>query len=356
MDTYLSMNRGEVHFGSAQTVAPGNALVGDVVEFRDTENGTQRRLRLRKVRNGSGGSLTSSAGRAVSYAADGFGLVISGYSKLISDAHFAGWIDEKYNGVTIANNDLFWIVEAGPADHDAQTDDLNAYVGDFAARRFATVRYENDFHHGTTLPGELVSLGSSPVLTVQDVAGGALKFAHAATTNDASAGFAGAVEQFLFAAKQPLVWEMRVRPISSTFVNNFCFGFCNAAAAAVPISTAGALSSSFSGAVIYGLEADSAAPKWKAAYSIGSSQSIDTDCGTITTNTWYNLRIEWIPGATTGVAKFYINGELVHTSSAIAFASATEMKLVALIVTGDATVAASFDVDFVSCHQIRAIA
>lgn len=346
---------GDTFYGGTPTSTPGVAELGQLLPIVDGRNGTLRRVMLRKVLNATGGDITTPAGRAVSYSSGKQGLEIGSLAKSVLAPNFAGWIDEARTA-TIKSNDVFYIVEAGSqSPHDREHDNLDLYFSaqDALARQFATTSYLDDFLLAT-LPTTLVSVGTSSTVTHGDGIGGVSNFAHNAATDNGVAGFKGAKEAFLFAANQPIVFEARVRPIFTTANCTFVFGLCDAVAQGKPFADAGthALAGTASAALLYKLDATSV---WSAAQSVSTSQSIDTDCGAIVTNTWYNLRIVWVPTSSTqGITRFYIDGVLVHTATAVAFASATEMQLCALVKASDGTVAASFDIDFLGCHQLRA--
>lgn len=348
----LPFERGGTLYERTPDYTPANTDLGMVVVVPDTRNNTQRPVRLRKVLNASSATITSPAGKPVRYTQGAYGLTIAGVAENISDADFAGYIDEART-LSIASNDVFWIREAGPHDCHGDTNDLLPAVSDYAKNRFGTVKIEYDFQNGATLPVWMDEIPTgSPTHTVVDIAGGAMNFAHAVNTDNAVGGFGGENESFLFAANQPIIFEARVRTnFDGGTTSNFAFGVINAVSTTNPILDAGTLATSFSGVLIYKIEADA---KWRAVHSVGATQSIDTDCGTVATATWYILKIEWIPGATTGVAKFYIDGVLVHTSSAIAFASATEMEVCAICKSGSGSDDCSFDIDWLNLHQIRA--
>jgi hypothetical protein len=354
-DLLHTVKRGETLYEATPSSTPGNIVLGDVVEFRDTENGTQRRLRARLVRNGTGSDLTSVAGRPFRYAANGHGLTVDGYAKLVGNSDFAGWGDAMYAGKTVKSNDAFWIIEPSrelpsPSTLGPQTDTLNALVQDYLARRGGVIEIYEQFLGGSTLPVSLATVGSGGTTSVQDIQGGMLRFAANAADN-ATWGFVGANECFLFSPRCAIVYETRVRPVATTANQNYVFGMVNAAAAAVPITTSGALVANMSGLFFWKAEGGSV---WRAVHQITTTLREDTDCGAFTSNTWVHLRITWVPtSATAGVATFEIDGTVVYTTPETTFdALATEMKLVSYVLTAEAT-AHYFECAYVYAAQIR---
>lgn len=352
-DTTLVFGRGETKFGGAPTTAPDKAQLGDVVEVVDSENGTQRRLILRAVRNGSGGSLSSATGRAVKYAAGQDGLVVDGYATSLTGPDFAGWVDEKYSGFTIASNDVFWIVERGASNKEGFTDDTIIQMPELIARRQALVVIDEDFLGGTTMPVQLTSVGSSPVVTSNDAVGGTTTFAPAATTDNAAAGVVGAKEAFLMALAKPIIMEGRIKCTEGANTGNFAFGWIDAAAAGVPLGNNGVIiATANSGCYFFKVDGGTV---WQARCSSNTNMSTNTSVATFTSGAWVTLRIEWYPGSavTSSTAKFFIDGVLVFTSANVDFTTTTESKPFCTVKAGDATNAFSVEIDRIFAAQLR---
>ena len=348
----LPFERGGTLFEKTPDTAPSNTDLGMVVVVPDTRNNTQRPVRLRKVLNASGGSL-SGAGRAVRYTAGAYGLTIAGYAKNITDPYFAGWIDEA-RSLSIASNDVFWIVEPGfraPHDREHNTLDLYPPVADFLANRCSIMGVVDDFT-GYALSAEWTTMGSGGTTTAtNDAVGGTTILTSTATTDNACWGVR-TKELFKFDANMPLVYEIRVKPTEhNTDDANFGFGVCNAVSGTVPLANdGGAAPASGSFAYVYKVDGGTV---WQAAFCINSTSSNDTDIGAVVTGAWVTFRIEWVPtSATHGICKFYMDGTLVHTTSSVAIASATEMSAFAAVKGGSTTGTPNIEVDRIACVQM----
>lgn len=351
-DRFFSVLPGDLMFGSAQTVAPPNAVVGDVVTFNDPNN-TKRPVRMRLVRNGTGSSITSPAGRAVVYSASSYGLVIGGFAKTLSDANFAGRIYEGYEGKTIPVNDCFWIVESGPANFEGNSNDLLFPLQEAIGGLGRTFGVYDDFE-GFTLSTQWTTVGSGGTTTAAvDAANGVITLSSTATTDNACWGIR-TKEMFLFNAVQPIVYEIRVKPTEhNTDDANFGFGFANALSGTVPLAdNGGAAPSSGSFAYVYKVDGGTV---WQFASCINSTTSNDTDIGAVVSAAWVHFRIEWFPvSATTGITRVFMDGVLVFTSAAITITSATEMAAFAIVKGGSATGTPNIEIDRCVCRQIGA--
>lgn len=107
-ETPLPFDRGAT-LGVSST-SDGTQHEGKVVWFDDKTYGLGP-IKLRCVRNVSGIALQSK--RLVTFQTGYLGKRVDGYADVASSEHCYP-VDDAYGSVTIANNDLFWIVEDGP--------------------------------------------------------------------------------------------------------------------------------------------------------------------------------------------------------------------------------------------------
>jgi hypothetical protein len=89
----------------------GLNLEGKEFEFEDDVHGTGHRVRVRVVRNVSGGRLKPK--KLVKFAAGAYGRRVDGYTTAVASHGFPA--DELLPPQGVAPNDLFYIVVGGPA-------------------------------------------------------------------------------------------------------------------------------------------------------------------------------------------------------------------------------------------------
>lgn len=112
---------GETYWGGDATLissAVDSHLEGSEFEVADKRYGTNAKLRLRVVRNKSGGRLQSARGVRFTTASDGLGRKIAGYVATQGGLGFP--VDDQL-ATSVANNDLFYIITQGPVSCRAAT-------------------------------------------------------------------------------------------------------------------------------------------------------------------------------------------------------------------------------------------
>lgn len=119
-DNSLPFARGETCYGGDSTLitaADYDRLMGKVYRVMDTEcdSGTGRAVYLRIVKNSSGGTLVGNAfgGRGLRPATGETGRAVAGYVNAAGG--FGHVMDSAYGTNTVASNDLFYVIDRGPA-------------------------------------------------------------------------------------------------------------------------------------------------------------------------------------------------------------------------------------------------
>lgn len=105
----LPFARGSTFFAGGTANATDGANLEGKEYIAQDENVLNSHIVLKIVRNVSGIALESK--RLVLYKAGKEGLQVDGYARLPADWCFP--VDDKYGGMTIGNNDLFFIVVSG---------------------------------------------------------------------------------------------------------------------------------------------------------------------------------------------------------------------------------------------------
>lgn len=343
----LPFDRGSTYFdGGTTDTTSAEALLGHTYLVPDTENSTGKFVILQVVRNESGGTLT--AGDCVLYKATEEGLSIGGLGHPLHE-RFAGHVDSKYTS-TIAANDIFYIIVAGPVDRqNVAAEDLLPDFTDALRKKLVMHGPEDDFHTYVAGAQWTLTQDSGGTAAIRDEVNGVIRLTNDTTDEDESIlGTAG--ESFLFAQNKPIIFGAKVKVTeAATDKANVLVGLVSGAANAAIGDAGGGPPSSYSGACFFKVDSGTV---WQAETSIGTTQSTDTDCGTLTSATYYELFCSiQTTSSTSATAKFYIDGSLVHTST-FTYTGATEMRFLVGVHNGSGA-AEIMDVDYAYCKQLR---
>jgi len=104
------------------------SLEGKTFEVTDTVHGTGEKIKLRVVKNDSGAAITVAADRLVMFSVTSdtdFGNRVSGYNTVAGGV--CKPIDDDYAvGFSIPDDDLFYIIEEGLCDIEAENTGISA--------------------------------------------------------------------------------------------------------------------------------------------------------------------------------------------------------------------------------------
>lgn len=230
--------------------------------------------------------------------------------------------------------------------------------GDLFSDSANVMAYFNDFTAGyvTATQGVTAILTDSGTAVVQDQVGGVIDLAASDGTiadND-EAYLHSSFELVKFANNKPIWFEARVALVADTGdVANVIVGMLDAAAANALLDNGGGPPASYSGAVFYKVDGETA---WKAEVSIAGTQTAValTAPGRPGTDTFQKLAIEFIPtSSTVATVNFYIDGVLVGSTTTFTYTSATEMDWIVGVKNGDGTTNMTLSVDYVNLRQVR---
>lgn len=222
----------------------------------------------------------------------------------------------------------------------------------------AVTEYRNDFLGGyvTATQGVTAILTDLGTAVVQEEAGGIIDVAASDGTiadND-EAYLHSSFESWLFANNKPLWFEARVALVADTGnVANVIVGLMSAAAANHLQDNGAGPAASYSGAVFYKVDGETA---WKAEVSIAGTQTAVTltSPGRPGSDTHQKLGIEFIPtSSTVATVNFYIDDVLVGSTTTFTYTSATEMDWIVGVKNGDGTTNMTLSVDYVRVAQVR---
>lgn len=187
---------------------------------------------------------------------------------------------------------------------------------------------------------------------VLDAAGGKIAISSAVdTAGNEDCYLKSNKESFKFAANKPLLFEALIDfAEAATNQANVIVGLMDAVAADALQDDGAGPKSSYSGAVFYKVDGETA---WRCQSSVGASQTTSETEAAAGGATPQRLTIEFQPNtATRGEVRFYLDDDLVarHT---LTFTSATEMQVILGVKDGGASEVETVNVDYAACYQMR---
>jgi len=182
-----------------------------------------------------------------------------------------------------------------------------------------------------------------------DAVGGSVTLTTGGTDNNGLT-MATTDETFLFAADKPIHFKaVMLLTEAATSVANLFVGLASGGNSVDVMQDTGAgPQASYSGLGFFKAET----LIWQAESSLAGTQDTDTNIGAFVSAQEYELECYWLPvSATSGVAYFYRDGSLVHTST-FTYTSATEMNFVCHAKCGTSS-AQTMIVKYAYCKQLR---
>lgn len=345
----LPVKRGQTWFdGGTTDTTSAEKLLGSVRTTNDTVNGTSRETVIRLVRNDSGGSL--SPGQPVCYSTARYGLSVTVGSPL--QARFAGFVDDAYPS-TIASNDVFWIVQAGPGAMDSNTSVLypSFYNPGFVhpVQDFTRFEIRDDF--GSYVSGGVwtTTSDSGGAVAAADADGGEITITTAGTNNDGEY-IRGTKQNFTLVANRPIALYARLKVTEAATNQAAVFVGLTSTTATGSIPSGGATpATSFSGACFFKAKSTL---QWATYLSNSTTQTTTANAGTYASAAYNELYLDWYAtSATAHTAKFYVNGVLGSTLTGLLASLAAMAPCIGVKSGGSAEV---INVDRFYCAQIRA--
>ena len=147
-ETSLPFERGSTFYAGASSEISNTdpaslALEGKIFKAPDTKHGTGLTVSLRVVRNGTGSAITSAVGVGYEFLA---GKVLREVESVADAGDFGRIIDDAYPaGTSIPDDDLFYVVEAGPVDGLSDASYSAGAALAFAASGEQTAAAEGDY-------------------------------------------------------------------------------------------------------------------------------------------------------------------------------------------------------------------
>ena len=332
-----SFKRGQTLYGGSppSTTTDVVDILGEQIIQKDTENSTSKHVLLRAVQNTSGGTLTGR--RPLKYEIGFFGRRVDGYATAVCHGPVAGYIDDAYGTKTIADKDVFWIVEEGPCDRGGRTDYTELSVTELMTNELSLIKVVDDFtkfYDTTSLPTWTLT-GDATALIIVDGNDGGVELDSGAATDNNETYMHTNVECFKFAAGKDIFFEVELTATeASTNEISLLVGLMDAVAANSLLDDGGGPPASYSGLVFFKASGDTV---WQGEASVTTTQKVDTDVGTRISGTRQILRLEMFStSSTVATVKWFVDGVLGGTETAFTYTSGTDMECVVGVKNGSA--------------------